>query len=744
MQSSPVGTSLLSILFGVSLTAVTCLAIGTPVLQFLKIRLYREERWPFAFVTGAALLSGIVFSLGILRLIYPATLIGVSILSIGLCFLFKRQPSGDLRLPTLRPYLRILFIAGFVAYSVLYVRYALAPEASPDGMMYHLSLTSRYFAAHGIIPITTTFYATLSQGMEMLFLFAFAFGKHSAAATVHYLVFLCLPLLILLYARRFGMAPAGVFGALLVFAAPVMGIDGTSTYIDCALACAIFAAFYALEIWGEQQQQGALILAGLFCGFSFAIKFTAVSAIAGALAYVVWRKVQKHDAGIARACCLLLAAAAPLAIVWPLRNWVFVDNPLAPFGNAIFPNPYLHVSFERDYRYVLSRRGDFTFWNLPLEVTVRGGRLGGLIGPAFLAAPIAILALREWRGRRILIAGAIAGFGYLFNKETRFIIPSLPFLALAMGLALARVPALLCLVAVAQLILCWPTVVKRYAAPGAWRLQHVPWSAVLRTEKGDAYLYGRTAEYRLARMVEAAVPPGEPVFSFGGIAQSYTSHVILVSFQSAFNERLRSVLCVGYEPDSCQPLLTIRFSFPPAKVRHLRVVQLAKGESDSWSISEIHVANSSTPIPVDSNWRVSASPNPWDAGLAVDGSPVTRWSTWESFRPSMFFEIDMNRPRLIDSVGLDGPGAQWESRLKLEGSPDGLHWTLLSTTSSLEKNPLIANYRRLAALEVKRMGVSYIMVKKSEEAFKDFNDHPSEWGITLVAGSADGKLYRID
>ena len=69
------------------------------------------------------------------------------------------------------------------------MRYALAPETSPDGMMYHLGLPNLYLQAHGIVRITTTFYATLSQGMEMLFLFAFAFGRHSAAASVHYLFF---------------------------------------------------------------------------------------------------------------------------------------------------------------------------------------------------------------------------------------------------------------------------------------------------------------------------------------------------------------------------------------------------------------------------------------------------------------------------------------------------------------------------------------------------------------------------
>ncbi|MDQ6663369.1 MAG: hypothetical protein M3Z23_03140, partial [Acidobacteriota bacterium] len=50
------------ILFGAALTAITSLALGSLILRVLKIPLYREERWPLAFVTGGAALSGIVFA----------------------------------------------------------------------------------------------------------------------------------------------------------------------------------------------------------------------------------------------------------------------------------------------------------------------------------------------------------------------------------------------------------------------------------------------------------------------------------------------------------------------------------------------------------------------------------------------------------------------------------------------------------------------------------------------------------
>src|SRR5208282_5603787 len=92
----------------------------------------------------------------------------------------------------------------FGFYGVVYLSNCLAPEFSPDGSAYHLGLVARYFRDHGFERLTTNMYGNLSQGMEMLFLFAFAFGGHAAAATLHCCFLFALPLLLLSYGRRIG------------------------------------------------------------------------------------------------------------------------------------------------------------------------------------------------------------------------------------------------------------------------------------------------------------------------------------------------------------------------------------------------------------------------------------------------------------------------------------------------------------------------------------------------------------
>ncbi len=137
-----------------------------------------------------------------------------------------------------------------VFYALLYLSNSLAPENSPDGSSYHLGLVYRYFRQHGFERLTTNMYGNLSQGMEMLYLFAFAFGRNAASATVHCCCLFALPMVLLSYGRRTGHLYAGACAGMMVYLSPLVGIDGVSAYNDVALsALAAFSAYYLLEIW---------------------------------------------------------------------------------------------------------------------------------------------------------------------------------------------------------------------------------------------------------------------------------------------------------------------------------------------------------------------------------------------------------------------------------------------------------------------------------------------------------------
>jgi len=599
-----------SILLAAAFTAGACVAAGKLLLRALGLRFTRAETYLFAFLTGAACWSALVFSLAAAHLARRNVFLAAGALVLLAALRWGRVPAlpPDPSRPRLPLVWKACFGVIFGAFTVLYFFNALAPEISPDGSTYHLGLVARYLRERGLARVTTSLYASLSQGMEMLFLFAFALGRHSAAALVHFAFLLALPGLLWSYAQRIGQPRAGAVGALLVYLSPLVGADGISAYNDVAVACAVFAVFYLLELWDSDPRPGLLAAAGLLAGFACALKYTAVLAVPYALGRAGW-KLWREKRPLARPLAVLSACALLMIAPWAVKNWIWLGNPASPFMNRWFPNPYIHVSFEQEYaQHMRHYLGLSSPWAIPWEAAVRGEVLHGFLGPVFLLAPLGLLALRRAEGRRVLLAGAVFALTYPMNVGARFLIPSLPFVSLAMGLAAGRWlgPALV----LAHGALSWPPVPGYYCQPFAWRLRDIPVRAALRRIPEERFLSERQPRFTLAQAIERHVPPCGRVFMFGQTPNAYTSRELVVSFESAFGEVLWDILSAPLRLDE-HPLLERRFAFAARPVRKLRVVQSAAGPGE-WHVSELRLWRSGRELERRPSWRLRAHPNPWD------------------------------------------------------------------------------------------------------------------------------------
>ena len=311
-----------------------------------------------------------------------------------------------------------------------------------------------------------------------------------------------------------------------------------------------------------------------------------------------------------------------------------------PLANRLFPNPYVHVSFEEGWRAHLSNDDLASRWQIPLQITVQGDHVEGFLGPLFLLAPLALLALRFREGRQLLLAAAIFGCTYFGNIGTRFLIPVVPFVSLALALAVLNIPWLLLTLVIAHGITCWPGVYDLYCAHDAFRIDNVPVMAALRLQPEEAISAripnSRRSHDRLRRPSRRAGlrhQPGRPVVftarSVGG-------------YESASNEVLQDILWTPVVR-AFQPTRVLKFDFPPRELRKLRVVQTASLPHNQWSIAELRVSNRQSELPRDPGWRLTAHPNPWDVQLAFDNSPVTRWRSWQPATPGMYVEVEFGR-----------------------------------------------------------------------------------------------------
>jgi hypothetical protein len=716
--SSGGAVEVFSIWFGAGFTVAFSLALGS--ICFGRVL----KDWSERFVCGSAVLSLTVFGLCCFQLAYPAIFLAVG--SLVLLFWLKSR-----RIPAVRLHKSANFLLlPFTAFFILYFFNSMAPEASPDGAAYHLGFVSRYLREHGFHSMTWNMYASLSQGIEMLFLIAFSFGKHSAAAMVHFVFMLALVWQMFVYASRSGFAVLGACAALLVFACPVVGKDGVSAYNDVALACVEFTLFSLLQRLDLAGVREACAI-GLVAGFGFAIKYTGAVGIIYAVAYVLWRRRDVRFALTVAGCAALVSAP------WLMKNWIWVQNPLAPFFNHWFPNPYVTSWFENDYRHYFKLYDLPSRWAIPWAVTVRG-QLAGILGPVFLLSPLALLALRRREGRQLLLAAAVFGSTYFENIGARFLIPPLPFLALALMLGIGNRAAAMTL-AGAHAALSWPTLIPRYAQEGVWRLHDIPIAYAMRFRPEADYLKSHLPGYAIDELIERATTPGATVLTYQAIPEAYTSRTVLVEYESAANHSAALTLWTGFLPQ-WMPTWRAGFSFPRQALRGIRVVQTANGNSQ-WRIHELRAFDGAAEIP-RSEWTASAHPFPWGIERMLDENPVTFWECGDALSAGSYVEARFPSAVTIDSVVVETSPNQPELRLEVLGEIRAGNWKVLSSDPDIF-TASAPDRRRAAVDELKRRGISYVLLFDNERGADAVRNGAAAAGMFPIGESNGARLYRL-
>jgi len=284
-----------------------------------------------------------------------------------------------------------------------------------------------------------------------------------------------------------------------------------------------------------------------------------------------------------------------MAAPWMIRNWIWLRNPAAPFLNSWFSNPYWTASAEHQYLAGLREYPHFkSYWDFISQITVLGGLVPGMIGPAFLLLPLSLLALRHPHGRKLLLAGAVYSIPTLFNTDVRFMIPALPFFALALGLAMENSRGMLPIVALFQSFLCWPAAMDAYCDPNAWRIHGFPIRAALHSEARSQYIASHVGDYALKDAIERAVGPNQRIFSFAGRAAAYIDRDIVVGYESSQGIRIQEALLNGSAREAksqgCDFLLVNDAD---------GVANNIKQNLNVWGVTEVAKANGTTLYRID-------------------------------------------------------------------------------------------------------------------------------------------------
>ena len=675
-----------------------------------------------------------VFALMAMQMASPMAFGAVAAVALGASALVRRVACESVP-PCEDRSLCICALVIFAVYGVCYGVHALAPEIQPDAVTYHLGLVAEAMRDGGFSE-RVGFYEVIPQGAEMLFAFAFAFGKHSAAKLVHLGFLIASVPLMLSLGRRLGLGGGvSLCAAILYFCAPVVGISGASAYNDAMLVFFVLAATDLLLAWKQTGDNRYLWPAGIAAGFCYAVKMPGALVCVLAVLFTVSVRPKWRPAAIVAAGC------AAFSLPWLWHAWWLTGNPVAPLANRYFPNPYFSaLTYERlsawwQHYEVLS----------PLsyvkELTISGRALQGHFGPVLLLAPLGLLALRKPAGRFLWLAALALGAPWYFNVGARFLMPAAPFVMLALAVSLPRVawPAVLAVHALCGL----PPVMKLYSDRDAWSLRGLPWKAALRIEPESEYLKNLNFTFHAAWMVDQYVKPGEVVLDLHGLPSAYSRYVALNNWQHPLGETLTDGLRIAGMQNAAIIDLDSEWSETPLSALRFR---LGATGDQAWKILETELRGGGQSVRISHDCLLSADSNPWGVVRLFDLDLTTAWTSFEAARPGMYIEVRFPKPVAISAARLTCVYTGLEPKVEVEGeSADGV-WRTLANKSQMGRRG-VQELRLNATRRIKRAGIRWIMAPSDQSGLgalgRLMTADPDAWGLVEQDVMGDYHLLKI-
>ena len=270
-------------------------------------------------------------------------------------------------------------------------------------------------------PVSISFYERLPHAVEMLFVPAWLIGGSSAAKAGPLRVPGGDPARHRSYSARaesprYGRPYCGCILFLYADCRP-----GRDSRVQRCRSCVLHRRCNRSRLGWQGLSRGAS------AGFCYGVKMTGIIAVPIAMAFFLARR-QWRSAFVCATAAMLTSSP------WLIRNVVETGNPFAPFFNRWFPNPYFYVLTEQTLTAALRSYG-IPFRERFSEL-LAGHRLHGIIGPTFMIAPLALLALRRRSGAVLVALALIFSLPWWMNAGARFLMPALPFLTLAICAAI--------------------------------------------------------------------------------------------------------------------------------------------------------------------------------------------------------------------------------------------------------------------------------------------------------------------
>ena len=315
----------------------------------------------------------------------------------------------------------------------------LLPELGGDALGIHIHVLD-FLRSAGTFPYDRNqlLQSFIPMAVDWVYSLAGMLAGEPAARLLNMAAELITAGLIYTVASRSSVRFAGPVAVLMYIATPLLYLETSSLFIENLWVLWLFAAAVCAQRSMRDPHPRWVIGAAILLGTAMAAKVITIFAVP----YFIW--VGAHwwrrpaTAWWRTAVAALLVTAAGII---PYANaWWKTGNPVFPFMNDVFKSPlfdtggpFRNALFEHhaDFRLLY----DVTF-NSTLFLESRPGAMGLLW---FVLLPIMLLVIARTKPRWLpaLLASVLMVVGvFAFQSYLRYILPVLPFLAVATGVAL--------------------------------------------------------------------------------------------------------------------------------------------------------------------------------------------------------------------------------------------------------------------------------------------------------------------
>jgi hypothetical protein len=271
-----------------------------------------------------------------------------------------------------------------------------------------------------------------------------------------------------------------------------------------------------------------------------------------------------------------------------------------------------------------------------------------------------------------------------------------------------------------------------------WRLDAFEWRAALRLTPEDQYLAEHMPDYRAGLMLDRSVPRGRLVYapSLGQLAYHHTETI-----GSNLFFRLLDTMFAGYAPGG-DTILRRRYTFAPLRTRTLRLV--LEGHADTpWRIREVRFFDGPAERARDPLWRLAASSNPWEIGMAFDNSQASAWASAQKAAAGQWVEVNFGAPLALTAVTVEQPAEQRGLAQFVEAMVDG-RFQRIATQVTAQETPFGPGWRRASAAEIRARGVEWLLLRTGDFGEEDLRLRAPYWGAREIARDGDYRLWKLE